>query len=141
MALIPDNETDILDEFLSEETEPQPSKTYYLDFENGRIGPMIDGDLALRQFVFKAIMTPRSRYLIYDDEYGTELEDLIGADVTDAFLQEEIPRVIRDALVYDDRIADVRDFVVRREKDGVFIEFTIEKVDGETLTLTEEVTI
>jgi Protein of unknown function (DUF2634) len=141
MALIPDNETDILDELLSEETEPQPSKTYYLDFENGRIGPMIDGDLALRQFIIKTIMTPRSRYLIYDDEYGTELEDLIGADVTDAFLQEEIPRVIREALIYDDRIADVRDFVVRREKDVVFIEFTIEKVDGETLTLTEEVTI
>jgi hypothetical protein len=139
MALTPNNETDILDEFLSEETEPQPSKTYYLDFENGRIGPIIDGDLALRQFVIKAIMTARSRYLIYDDEYGSEIEDLIGADVTEAFLQEEIPRVIREALIYDDRIADVRDFVVRREGDGVFVEFTVVKTDGDTLT--EEVTI
>jgi hypothetical protein len=47
--------------------------------------------------------------------------------------------VIREALIYDDRIADVRDFVVRREGDGVFVEFTVVKTDGDTLT--EEVTI
>lgn len=118
---------------------PEPTKTYKLDFENGVIGDFIDDDEALRQFIVKAIRTARFRYLIYDDEYGSELEDLIGADVTEAFLNEEIPRVIREALIYDDRIADVRDFAVRREGDGVFVEFTVVKTDGDTLT--EEVTI
>jgi Protein of unknown function (DUF2634). len=118
---------------------PEPSLTYRLDYENGTIGGFIDGDEALRQFVIKAIQTARFRYLIYDDQYGSELEDLIGADVTDAFLNEEVPRVIREALIYDDRIADVRDFAVRREGDGVFVEFTVVKTDGDTLT--EEVTI
>jgi hypothetical protein len=118
---------------------PEPTKTYKLDFENGVIVDFIDGDDALRQFIVKAIRTARFRYLIYDDQYGSELEDLIGDDVTDAFLNEEIPRVIREALIYDDRIADVRDFVVRREGDGVFVEFTVVKTDGDTLT--EEVTI
>jgi hypothetical protein len=118
---------------------PEPTKTYKLDFENGVIGDFIDGDDALRQFIVKAIHTARFRYLIYDDQYGSELEDLIGADVTDAFLNEEIPRVIREALIYDDRIADVRDFVVRRESDRVYVEFTVVKTDGDTLT--EEVAI
>jgi hypothetical protein len=118
---------------------PEPSLTYRLDYENGAIGGFIDGDEALRQFVIKAIQTARFRYLIYDDQYGSELEDLIGADVTDAFLNEEIPRVIREALIYDDRIADVRDFVVRRESDRVYVEFTVVKTDGDTLT--EEVAI
>jgi hypothetical protein len=118
---------------------PEPSLTYRLDYENGTIGGFIDGDEALRQFVIKAIQTARFRYLIYDDQYGSELEDLIGADVTDAFLNEEIPRVIREALIYDDRIADVRDFVVRRESDRVYVEFTVVKTDGDTLT--EEVAI
>lgn len=118
---------------------PEPTKTYKLDFENGVIGDFIDDDEALRQFIYKAIRTARFRYLIYDDQYGSELEDLIGDDVTEAFLNEEIPRVIREALIYDDRIADVRDFVVRREGDGVFVEFTVVKTDGDTLT--EEVTI
>jgi hypothetical protein len=118
---------------------PEPSLTYRLDFENGVIDGFIDGDEALRQFIVKAIRTARFRYLIYDDDYGSELEDLIGADVTDAFLNEEIPRVIRETLIYDDRIADVRDFIITRKGDEVYIEFTVEKTDGGTLT--EEVTI
>lgn len=118
---------------------PEPTKTYKLDFENGVIGDFIDDDEALRQFIYKAIRTARFRYLIYDDQYGSELEDLIGSDVTDAFLNEEIPRVIREALIYDDRIADVRDFSIKRESDGMFVEFTVVKTDGDTLT--EEVTI
>jgi len=118
---------------------PEPSRTYRLDFENGVIGDFIDDDEALRQAIVKAIRTARFRYLIYDDQYGSELEDLIGSDVTDAFLNEEIPRVIREALIYDDRIADVRDFSIKRESDGMFVEFTVVKTDGDTLT--EEVTI
>jgi phage baseplate assembly protein W len=114
---------------------PEPSLTYRLDLEKGEIGGLIDGDEALRQFVSKAIRTARYRYLIYDDEYGSELEDLIGSDVTEAFLNEEIPRIIREALIYDDRIADVRDFNIQREGDGVYIEVTVEKTDGGILTV------
>mgnify|MGYP001425792012 CR=1 FL=1 len=137
MALSPLQPTENQSEVTT--TTSEPSRTYKLDFENGVIGDFIDDDEALRQAIVKAIRTARFRYLIYDDQYGSELEDLIGADVTDAFLNEEIPRVIREALIYDDRIADVRDFVVRREGDGVFVEFTVVKTDGDTLT--EEVTI
>jgi hypothetical protein len=137
MALSPLQPTENQSEVTA--STPEPSRTYRLDFENGVIGDFINDDEALRQAIVKAIRTARFRYLIYDDQYGSELEDLIGADVTDAFLNEEIPRVIREALIYDDRIADVRDFVVRREGDGVFVEFTVVKTDGDTLT--EEVTI
>jgi hypothetical protein len=115
---------------------PEPSLTYRLDFENGAIDGYIDADDALRQFIIKAIRTARFRYLIYDDDYGSELEDLIGADVTEAFLNEEIPRVIRETLIYDDRIADVRDFIITRKGDEVYIEFTVEKTDGGTLEVT-----
>lgn len=139
MALTPDNQTDILDEFLSEQTEPQPSKTYYLDFENGRIGPKIDGDLAIKQFVIKAIMTPRSRYAIYSDNYGCELDYLIGEDATPDLLNSEIPRMVRDALIYDDRISDVTNITVERDGDKVFINFTVVTATGDELN--EEVTV
>jgi phage baseplate assembly protein W len=115
---------------------PEPSLTYKLDETNGTISELIDGDEAIQQFIAKAIRTARFRYLIYDDDYGSELEDLIGEDVTDAFLNEEIPRVIREALIYDDRIADVRDFIITRKGDEVYIEFTVEKTDGGTLEVT-----
>jgi hypothetical protein len=118
---------------------PDPSLTYRLDPERGTIGGFIDGDEALRQFITKAIQTARFRYLIYDDQYGSELEDLIGAGGTEELLNEEIPRLIREALIYDDRIADVRDFSIRRESDRVYVEFTVVKTAGGTLT--EEVAI
>jgi phage baseplate assembly protein W len=141
MALTPENETDILDEFLSEETESesQPTKTYYLDFENGRIGSKIDGEAALKQFVIKAIMTSRSRYAIYSDDYGCELEDLIGEDVTLDLINSEIPRMIREALVYDDRISDVTDITVEKDGDKVYVSFTVVTTDGDELN--EEVTL
>jgi phage baseplate assembly protein W len=139
MALTPNNETDILDDFLSKQTEPQPTKTYYLDFENGRIGSKIDGDLALKQFVIKAIITPRSRYAIYSDDYGCELDDLIGGDITPDLLNSEIQRMIRDALVYDDRISDVTNITVEKEGDKVYVNFTVVTTTGDKLN--EEVTL
>lgn len=125
--------------YIESEPEIQPSRTYALDFDNNEMGGIIDGEQAIRQFIRKAIKTPRFRFLIYDDEYGCELDDLIGANVSDALLQTEIPRVIREALIYDDRIENVSNFVITRKKDMVFIEFTVTTSDGTIID--EEVTL
>lgn len=139
MAIFPlQNEEERFIEINEEETI-EPSKTYRLDFEKGRIGGFIDEEQAIRQFIRKALMTARFRFLIYDDQYGNELEDLIGSDVTDEFLQSEIPRVITDALIYDDRIEDVRDFEIERKKGDLYVTFLVETVDG--LLLDESVVI
>ncbi|WP_010495090.1 DUF2634 domain-containing protein [Paenibacillus elgii] len=117
---------------------PAPSKTYALDFETGEISGLIDGPDAIRQFIRKAIATARFRFLIYDAQYGCELEDLIGQDVPMPLLQAEIPRVIREALIYDDRIADVGNFVIRREADALYVSFDVQTTEG---LITEEVTV
>lgn len=121
------------------EPEIEPTKTYEIDFENGRIRGLIDGERALRQFVRKAIMTPRYRYLIYNADYGCEIDELIGADVTDEYLQTEIPRLIREALIYDERIENVDQFEITREKDSVYVSFRVTTTDG--LVFDEEVTV
>jgi Protein of unknown function (DUF2634) len=139
MALSPLNnrtETEVTE---TVETTEQPTKTYAVDLDGSEIGGFIDGESALRQFVRKAIMTARFRFLIYDDQYGCELEDLLGADVSTELLEIEIPRVIREALIYDSRIADVTEFNVTRSGDGLFVSFRITASDG--LTFTEEVTL
>lgn len=139
MAIFPlQNEEERFIEINEEETI-EPSKTYRLDFEKGRIGGFIDEEQAIRQFIRKALMTARFRFLIYDDQYGSELEYLIGSDVTDEFLQSEIPRAITDALIYDDRIVDVRDFEIERKKGDLYVTFLVETVDG--LLLDESVVI
>lgn len=117
----------------------KPYLTYRLNDQKGMIDGLIDGDEALRQFIKKALYTARSRYLIYDDQYGSEIEELIGAGVSKELLNEEIPRLIREALIYDDRIADVRDFSISHEGHRLHVEFKVIKMDGSTLE--EEVDI
>jgi len=119
---------------------PQPSRTYALDFETGEIGGIIDGEAAIRQAIRKAIMTARFRYLVYGYEhlYGCELEDLIGQDLPIELLNAEIPRLISEALLVDDRITDVYNFTITREGDGLYVSFFVDTADG---TLREEVTL
>ncbi|MGF9711616.1 DUF2634 domain-containing protein [Paenibacillus naphthalenovorans] len=118
--------------------QPAPSKTYSLDLETGEIGGIIDGREAIRQFIRKVTATARFRFLIYDSQYGCELDDLIGQDVSVPLLQAEIPRVIREALIYDDRIRDVNNFAIERTADALYVSFSVDTVEG---VIDEEVTI
>jgi len=140
MPLVPDFSEEELAELLAEaeaDEEVKPSKTYKIDFENGRIGKIIDNREALQQAVYKAIITARERFPIYTDAYGCELDDLIGESVTKAFLETEIPRVIEEALIYDDRIDSVNDLEVTSSGDVVTVSFSITDVDGVETTFEE----
>ena len=129
MAIIPQSLEEAELEVVETVFKIEPSLTYSLLPDS--IGGKIDGIEAIRQFIAKAIRTARDRYLIYDDQYGCDLESLIGANVTRELLEEEIPRVIYEALIYDDRISDVVDFVITNEGDKVFVTFTALLVNGE----------
>lgn len=94
---------------------------------------VLEGVEALRIWIVKTILTARYRFPIYSFNYGCELEDLIGYDIPKVVLEAEIPRVIREALIYDPRISDVRDFSIERESDYVKVEFTVITFDGQSL--------
>jgi len=111
----------------------QQLRTYALDLSG-----TIDGRDAIIQFVDKAIRTARYRFPIYDWDYGCEIEDLIGQDVSVALLEAEIPRVIREALIYDDRIDNVGGFELRREADKLYVSFFV-TVDGDNIPVETEV--
>jgi hypothetical protein len=139
MALTPE-EIDEVTEPETTEEDVAPSKTWAIDFENGTIGGFIDDEEATKQFAFKALITERSRFPIYSDDYGTELFDLIGDDITAALLDSEIPRMVEETLVYDDRIDGVTEITLTRDGDKLYISFGLVTVTGEEIT-TEEVEI
>lgn len=60
-----------------EEAQEPSSKTYRLDLDKGRISGKIDGLEAVNQAIRKAIITPRFKCLIYDNQYGSEVEDAV----------------------------------------------------------------
>lgn len=133
MSLFPRNESEKLDDYLErlqEEAENQPSKTYALNFDSGRINGMVDDIESVKQFIRKAIITERSKWPIYTDDYGCELYSLIGEDVTNGYIETEIPRMVREAIEYDDRILSVDNITARRTGDAVFITCEVQSIYG-----------
>ncbi|HFL0606046.1 TPA: DUF2634 domain-containing protein [Listeria monocytogenes] len=108
------------------------SKTYEIDFVNKRLtGKMIDGLDAIRQFVHLAIQISRFKYPVYSDDYGSELFDLIlDEEATEELIENEIPRLISEAIEYDDRIESVDNFIIEKVEDAYYISFDVTTNEG-----------
>lgn len=95
-----DIDTDDDDETL----EDEPTLTFKV--ENGRIRSKIDEQDAMIQAVDKILRTERLVYPIYSDQYGNDLDDLIGKDM--AYAKVEVERMLKEALLADDRVTAVK---------------------------------
>lgn len=122
------------------EQQDMPSKTYLFDFETGEIrAEFIDGIEAIKQAAVKTIKTIRDRYLIYSSDYGCEVFYLIGQNHSLEYLKIEVPRLIREALVVDERIIDCTDFEVTRDQGIVNVVFTIETIFDSSVVVEVEI--
>lgn len=114
-----------------EEAAEQPSKTYKLDLDKGRIIGMVDGQEAVRQAIRKAIITPRFKCLIYDNQYGSEIEEAVTQkDATPEYTEAIVPGFVRDALRPDTRITGVSNFKFHFENDEAYISFDADTIFG-----------
>lgn len=127
MALIPSNTISIGQDV---EIITHPTYTYYLDIENKKIVRHTDGKEAIKQAIFKILQTERYSFLIYDWNYGVELEGLLGKDPL--FVLAEIERRVTEALLQDDRITSLSDFIINQIGGSDFIiSFTANTTEGE----------
>lgn len=108
----------------------QPSKTYHLDLQRGRIVGFVDGSEAIKQAIIKIMLTEKYAYVIYDHYYGVGLEQYIGKDIS--FVVADLGSTIENALLYDDRILAVNDIEITRGSniDGLLVKYSVETVDG-----------
>ena len=105
-----------------EEEAERPSRTYRLDTDSGRIAGTTDGLDAVNQAIKKAIITSRFSNLIYNDDYGSEVGDMVhDRSVTQELIETVVPELIRDALSQDTRIIDVYDFDISFKNDEAYI--------------------
>ena len=74
--------------------------------ENGDF-KIVEGNEAVKVWIFKAILTPRYNYSIYTWDYGSELLDLIGKAYTPSLTKEEAKRLIKEALLINPYILEV----------------------------------
>ena len=74
--------------------------------ENGDF-KIVEGNEAIKVWVYKALLTPRYNYSIYSWDYGSELMDLIGKAYTPSLTKEEAKRYIKEALLINPYILEV----------------------------------
>lgn len=79
---------------------------------------IVEGNEAIKVWVYKAILTPRYNYSIYSWDYGSELLDLIGKAYTPQLTKSEAKRYIEEALKINPYILEV-DVVDTDFKDGI----------------------
>lgn len=114
-----------------EEPEAQPSLAYRLDLKERRVLGMVDGVDAVRQAATLMLLTPRFKCLIFDNQYGSELCQVIeDPDMTEALARELIDRTVRETLVTDDRILDITGVSSRFEGENVYITVDMNTVFG-----------
>ncbi|CAI3285288.1 hypothetical protein CIRMBP1204_00399 [Enterococcus cecorum] len=117
------------------ELELDASRTYRV--LNGRVVGWIDNKQALRQAIEKLLHTERYMYEIYTDEYGIELQALIGENFD--LVEAEIGRIIKEALLADDRIVSVDNIqATKLDSTSLLITFSVESIFG-TLAFEEVV--
>lgn len=113
--------------------------TYKLDFKRKRIIGIIDELEAVKQSIYKILNTERQSKLIYNQDYGVELQRFIGQD--EDFVKSDLQRTITEALLADDRILEVKDFTLNPlESNLITINFSVISVFGD-ISLKSEVSI
>lgn len=88
-----------------------------------RINGYVDGLDALAQAVYLILSTERYEFIIYSWDYGVEFVDLIGKPIP--YVMSELPRRIKEALVQDNRIDDVKNFEFEQHGKRLHAAFTI----------------
>ena len=76
--------------------------------------------------------------MIYDWYYGVEIDSLIGKNRD--YVTSELKRVIKEALLEDDRITDVSNFSITYDNNTALVEFLVETIIGD-MTINWEVNI
>lgn len=111
-------------------------REYAYDYENNclllRDGNtyLVEGNEALRIWIFKALATARFRYTAYDAAFGSEIDTLPGLSLNDEIAQSEPKRFITEAIMVNPYIVELSNFLFTRTKSGMTVEFDCETVYG-----------
>ena len=117
------------------EQAKQPSRTYCIDWQNGRIAGTVDGAASVAQSIDKIMQTERFAHLIYSWNYGMEWNTLIGR--SGAVVESEVRRLLEEALLQDDRITGIQSCTVTSAgRRGRQISIVVNTIYG---TITQEV--
>lgn len=119
-----------------EDSELPMFKEYAYDFANNRLllkdgqTYLVEGNEALRIWIFKALTTERFRYTAYDSDFGSEIDTLIGSPLHGDIAKSELKRFIVEALMVNPYIEELHNFRISQTGSGVTAEFDCTTIYG-----------
>lgn len=129
--------------FINTETVQAPVSTlpvfreYAYDFKNKTLllkngkTYLVEGNEALRIWIYFTLVTARYRYTAYDSAYGSEIENqLIGLSMEDEIIQMEMERYITETLMPNPYIEELLEFDFILLPDGIDVGFTCRSIYG-----------
>ncbi len=111
---------------LAVQEQEHSGRSYKLSEE--KIEGFVDGLEALKQSVYKVLSTERYESPIYSFSYGIAWKDLVGKE--EPYIRAEMQRMIREALLMDNRIDEVDDFDFTFTEDACICSFQVSSIYG-----------
>lgn len=137
--------------FLNKNTEKERKKLplfkeYAIDFDtleplkNGDRLVELNGNEALKVWIFKALKTKRNFYEIHSDGYGNDLDIHIGTVYQESIKNTLIISEIKDCLLVNPYILDCYNFELNYNNDdnNLKVSFNVSTVYGESEVLYSE---
>lgn len=92
---------------------------------------IVEGKEALKVWIYHALHTNRYEHEIFSWDYGTELIKLIGQRFSKGLTESEAFRYIKEALLINEYLTDVRKNSITFDGDTLHIDITVSTVYGE----------
>ncbi|WP_242951330.1 DUF2634 domain-containing protein [Clostridium kluyveri] len=141
MSILPQFDVNI-DNVINQSIENSSStvttpKEYAWDFENddfllkdGKF-VIVEGKEALKIWIWKALNTVKMNYSIYSDNYGHDLDSLIGQGFSSGLIESEARRIVWECISLNHHITGMQNFTTAYDGDTLTVSFTALTDQGE----------
>ncbi len=135
MSIFPFISPSVLEENTTEELPMY--REYAYDFDNNKLlrdaagnTYLVEGNEAIKIWIFKALHTQRYKYLAYSRDFGNECGSLTGQP-KNKITFSELRRFIIESLMANPYITELKDFDFSRTPESVIVTFTCVTIYGE----------
>lgn len=112
-------------------------REYAWDFVNNDFGlvdgkfVIVEGTEALKVWIWKALKVVKLKYSIYSDNYGQDLDTLIGQGFSSGMIESEAKRLVWECISVNSHITGISNFTATSDGDTLTINFTALTDQGE----------
>ncbi|MDO5096495.1 MAG: DUF2634 domain-containing protein [Peptostreptococcaceae bacterium] len=118
----------------TEQIELPMLKEYAYDFDTNELklrdgkNYLVEGNEALKIWIFKAIVTARYKYIAYSEQFGTEIFEVIGTTLSSEAKKAEVRRYIIETLMVNPYILSIERIELSQIKDNLDIEVFVKSI-------------